>query len=152
MVFCISQHNCEKLSEYLSQIIKILKEQKEIDSVIMNSYFIHIPINSLFDHSGIIDGINIKLTIICNSDLEEINESIKGLKSRILEELNYSVVLSAIPKDVLVMRTDSLKRHINDADVIFDKTGDVTLFKNMICFLEKSEDAIEYQPNLSIRS
>ena len=47
--------------EYLSQIIKILKEQKEIDSVIMNSYFIHIPINSLFDHSGIIDGININI-------------------------------------------------------------------------------------------
>lgn len=152
MVFCIDKEKCEKLSDYLSQLIKLLKEKDEIDAVFMNSYFIHIPVNSFFDQPGIVDGINIKLTMVCNTDLNVTNEQVKELKSKILEELNYGISISGISKDVFIMQSDRLKHYLNDADVIFDKTGDVTRSKNMIFMLEKSEDAITYQPRLNIRS
>lgn len=152
MVFCIDQNKNEKLSEYLSQIIKELKTKEEVDSVIMNSYLIHVPVNSFFDIPGIIDGVNIKLTMICNAEIKETEESVKELKNKILEELNYNVVISTMPADALKLRTNRLNYYINDADIIFDKTGDVTLYKNLIFFESKSEESIEYQPHLNIRS
>lgn len=151
MVFCIDKEKCEKLSDYLSQIIKILKEQDEVDAIFMNSYLIHIPVNSPFTEPDIIDGINIRLTIICNVKIDETTE-IKELKEKVLDELNYNVLVSYISKETLMMKSDLLKFCLNDADIIFDKTGDVTMIKNAIFLFEKCEDAITYEPSLNIRS
>lgn len=152
MVFCIDKEKCEKLSNYLSQIIKILKDKKEVDAVFMNSYFIHIPVNSFFDQPGFVDGINIKLTFVCNSDLKITEKEVKELQTKILEELNYGISISGISKDVFIMQSDRLKYYLNDAEVLFDKTGEVSHAKCMTFLENKSEDAIEYQPSLNIRS
>lgn len=152
MVFCIDREKWEKLSDYLSQIIKILKEQDEVEAVFMNSYFIHIPVNSFFDYPGIIDGININLTVVSNTQNEEYFESFRELKSKIFDELNYNVTLSSISKTTLMTKSDRFKYTLNDAEVIFDKTGDTTRSKSMIFLIDKSENSITYEPSLNIRS
>lgn len=152
MVFCIDKDKCEKLSNYLSQIIKILKEEAEVDAVFINSYFIHIPVNSFIEYPGVIDGININLTIVSNKESSENVETLQELKSTIFQELNYNLTLSSISKDNLLASKDCFKYYLNDADIIFDKTGDVTRSKDMIFLMDKSDNAITYEPNLSIRS
>ncbi len=152
MVFCIDQDKCDKLSDYLSQIVKIIKECKEVDALIMNSYLIHIPVNSIFDCGLLKDGINIKLTLICNSEKKTIEENVKSLKSKIIDELNYNVIISTMPSKFLNMRTGALRHYLNDAEILFDHTKEVTTAKNLIFLESKSEDVIEYQPSLNIRS
>lgn len=150
MVFCIGEEKREKLSDIISSVLHILKEDEGIEAAVMNSYIINLHPSPLFQGTGLVDGLNIKITIVVNDDRMYVSETLKAIKSKVLEELNYGLAYTIIGKNVLMSKTEGLKSLLNDGEILFDKTGETTLIKSSV-FKDKTQDAVTYQPALNIR-
>lgn len=149
MVFCIDSEKNKELSKILSAILGVLKDDDEVEALLMNSYLIHIPYRDLFEPSPLIDGINIQLVIVVNDHEKIVPEELQALKVTCLEKLNYNILFTFVGTGALREDNKSVKMLLNDGDVLFDKKGRVTSIKNRI-FIEKRENVIEYEPKLNI--
>ncbi len=152
MVFCIGEERCEKLSNYISRIVNAIKNDNRITAVAMNSYIIHLPLYSYNSYPNIIDGLNIRLTLICDDKIKFNNSIVESIKSQVLNELNYNITLEIISSSFLKENKERLKYFLTDSDILFDHKGDLTFIKNSFFYCDKSNDAVIYQPRLNIRS
>lgn len=150
MVFCIESEKNKELSRIISEISKLLIEDKDVEALIMNSYLIHIPYSELFMPSPLIDGINIKMFIVAKDDMKDYAEVLDHLRATCLERLNYNILFSVIYTGALRRDNDAIRMMLNDGEILFDKDGKSTSIKNMT-FKEKSLNVIEYEPKLNIR-
>lgn len=150
MIFCIDPEKNKELSDILSEILTILKDDDGVESLVMNSYLVHIPYSQMFVPSPLIDGINIKLIIIVNDGRRDVEEVLRSLRITCLEKLNYNILFSVIGNGALSKDNDSIKWLLNDGEILFDKTGKSSYIKS-IAFMPKSDNVIEYQPALNIR-
>lgn len=150
MVFCIDRDKNKELSKILSDILKILIDDDGVESLVMNSYLVHIPYYQMFEPSSLIDGINIKLLIFVNDAYRDKEEILESLKITCLEKLHYNILFSVIGVGALSEDNKSIKMLLNDGEILFDKTKQATRIKNLT-FMEQSPNVIEYEPKLQIR-
>ncbi len=150
MVFCIDNEKHKRLSEILSNMLSIIKNDARVEALIMNSYLIHINPFDLFYEPSLFDGINIKLTIVANDDLSDIEDVLDALRVSCLKELNYNIMISTIRSGIIKSSGPNIKILLNDGEILYDANGETTLAKNLI-YMDESSNKIDYEPSLHIR-
>lgn len=150
MVFKIDKKKHKKLSEILSNMLSILKNDERVEAIIMNSYLIHVSPMDLVFEPNLFDGINIRLTIVSGDDLSDIEDILNALKDTCLKELNYNIEFSTIRSATIKSGGPNVKVLLNDGDILYDASGDATLAK-ILTYMEESYNKITYEPTLHIR-